>query len=173
MSLEFNSYWVDVAQRQYDWVERMGWHNKTSLEAMALIASEVGEAAAECCDEVVHVKALGEELADIVLRTLDLMLWEKFDVRATLIASEANSFDVMHKSTQMSSLEDLAMMMIPIKQAINCFRKEETVPQAAVFLGNLLIRVSILAEFLEIDLKQCLEDKMALNETRGTRGRVK
>lgn len=28
-------------------VERMGWHNKTVLEALALIASEVGEAVNE------------------------------------------------------------------------------------------------------------------------------
>ena len=31
----------EIAARQYDWVERMGWHNKTVLEALALIASEV------------------------------------------------------------------------------------------------------------------------------------
>ena len=31
----------DLAVRQFDWVESMNWHNKTVLEALALIASEV------------------------------------------------------------------------------------------------------------------------------------
>lgn len=49
----------------------MGWHNKTVLESLALIASEVGEAVNECRGE--HpTPALGEELADIVLRVADL-----------------------------------------------------------------------------------------------------
>lgn len=29
----------DIAKANYDWVEAMGWHNKTPLEALALIAS--------------------------------------------------------------------------------------------------------------------------------------
>ncbi len=41
----------EIAQKQYDWVERMGWHNKFPLEALALIASEVGEAVNECRGE--------------------------------------------------------------------------------------------------------------------------
>ena len=31
-----------IAELNYEWVERMGWHNKTTLEALALVASEVG-----------------------------------------------------------------------------------------------------------------------------------
>lgn len=34
-----------IAKRHYAWVDRMGWHNKTVLEALALISSEIGEAA--------------------------------------------------------------------------------------------------------------------------------
>jgi hypothetical protein len=30
-----------IAEQNYAWVERMGWHNKTTLEALALVASEV------------------------------------------------------------------------------------------------------------------------------------
>lgn len=61
----------DYCQRQHDWVERMGWHNKTVLEALALIASEVGEAVNECRGDA-PTSALGEELADICLRVFDL-----------------------------------------------------------------------------------------------------
>jgi NTP pyrophosphatase (non-canonical NTP hydrolase) len=50
----------------------MGWHNKTPLEYLALICSEVGEAANECRG-VTPSADFGEECADIILRTLDVM----------------------------------------------------------------------------------------------------
>ena len=60
-----------LAQEQWLWVDKMGWHNKLPLEYVALIASEIGEVANECRGEQPTEK-LGEELADIILRTLDM-----------------------------------------------------------------------------------------------------
>ena len=61
----------DLARVQNAWVEKMGWHNKTVLESLALIASEVGEAVNECRGPE-PTENFAEELADIVLRTVDL-----------------------------------------------------------------------------------------------------
>lgn len=72
-----------TAKKQYEWVERMGWHNKTVLEALALIASEVGEAVNECRHEKPSDK-FGEELADIILRTLDLAEWQGIDLEVEI-----------------------------------------------------------------------------------------
>ena len=69
----------DICTKQYEWVERMGWHNKTVLEALALIASEVGEAVNECRWET-PTEAFGEELADIILRVADLAQWQGIDL---------------------------------------------------------------------------------------------
>ena len=69
----------EVAQKNYQWVERMGWHNKTTLEALALVASEVGEAINECRNEK-PTDAFGEELADIILRVLDIAHWQGIDI---------------------------------------------------------------------------------------------
>lgn len=69
----------EIAKRQFDWVEAQGWHNKTPLEALALIASEVGEAVNECRGDKPTAE-LGSELADIVLRTVDLAHWLGFDI---------------------------------------------------------------------------------------------
>jgi len=33
----------EIARRTHEWIKRMGWDNKTVLESLALIASEVGE----------------------------------------------------------------------------------------------------------------------------------
>ena len=61
----------------------MGWHNKTVLEALALIASEVGEAVNECRD-ITPTENFGEELADIILRTLDLAEWQGIDLESCI-----------------------------------------------------------------------------------------
>ncbi|MCU8044415.1 MULTISPECIES: hypothetical protein [unclassified Shewanella] len=72
-----------IAAKQFDWVERMGWHNKTVLEALALIASEVGEAVNECRGEAPS-DCFGTELADIILRVTDLAHWQGIDLAKTI-----------------------------------------------------------------------------------------
>ena len=80
----------EIATRHNDWVERMGWHNKSVLEALALIASEVGEAVNECRGKEPTEK-LGTELADIIVRTLDLMVWQGIDPEGVILAKMAKS----------------------------------------------------------------------------------
>lgn len=60
-----------LAHLQRRWVRSMPWRDKSPLETLALIASEVGEAVNECRGEAPTEK-LAAELADIVLRTMDL-----------------------------------------------------------------------------------------------------
>lgn len=78
----------DLAAKQYDWVERMGWHNKTVLEALALIASEVGEAVNECRGEV-PTPEFGSELVDIILRVVDLAQWQQIDLNKEIVKKMA------------------------------------------------------------------------------------
>lgn len=61
----------DLQKKQWHWVEEQGWHNKTRLECLALITSEVGEAVNEARGENVK-EAYYLELADIGLRLIDL-----------------------------------------------------------------------------------------------------
>lgn len=61
-----------LALQHWLWCESLGWHNKTQLESLALVASEVGEAVNECRGPK-PTPAFAEECADILLRTLDLM----------------------------------------------------------------------------------------------------
>ncbi len=75
----------DIAEQNYHWVEKMGWHNKTVLEALALVASEVGEAINECRHEK-PTDEFGEELADIILRVLDIAHWQGLDMDKLVLA---------------------------------------------------------------------------------------
>jgi NTP pyrophosphatase (non-canonical NTP hydrolase) len=61
----------ELQEKQWQWVEQQDWHNKTRLEYLALITSEVGEAVNEARGEDVDEKYYFE-LADIGLRLLDL-----------------------------------------------------------------------------------------------------
>ena len=85
----------EIAERNYQWVEKMGWHNKTPLEALALVASEVGEAINECRHEE-PTSEFGEELADIVLRVLDIAHWHGVDIEKEIL-------DKMQKNEQRGS----------------------------------------------------------------------
>lgn len=61
----------ELQEKQWQWVELQGWHNKTRLECLALITSEIGEAVNEARGEDVK-EAYYFELADIALRLIDL-----------------------------------------------------------------------------------------------------
>ena len=79
-----------ICRKQYEWGERMGWHNKTVLEALALIASEVGEAVNECRGDA-PTPAFGEELADIILRVADLAQWQRINLAAEIACKMAKN----------------------------------------------------------------------------------
>lgn len=85
----------DIAERQWTATERRGWHNKSTLEALALIASEVGEAVNEARGDVVS-EAFSSELADIILRTLDLAESLNINIQQAVInklqKNESNSY---------------------------------------------------------------------------------
>ena len=79
-----------IAKRHHKWVDEMGWHNKTVLENLALVASEVGEAVNECRGAEPTAK-FGEELADIVLRTMDLAVIQGVDLQDEILKKMAKN----------------------------------------------------------------------------------
>lgn len=91
----------DLAQDQWKWVESMNWHgDKRPLEYLGLIASEVGEAVNECRGEK-PTERLGEELADIILRTLDMA--EQFDINI-----QQEVINKMHKNSMNGNFRNRA-----------------------------------------------------------------
>lgn len=74
----------DIAKEHYAWVESMGWHNATVLESLALLASEIGEAVNECRG-VTPTDAFGSELADIILRTVDIAEKHGIDINSEIL----------------------------------------------------------------------------------------
>lgn len=60
-----------MAQSHHQWVDDMGWHNKTTLASLGLIGEEIGEAIKECRSGTPSER-FPEEVADIMLRIMDV-----------------------------------------------------------------------------------------------------
>jgi len=75
----------EIGDKHRAWVLSVGWGTERPLESLAMIASEVGEAVNECRGEEPTEK-LGEELADIILRTTVLARRYGIDLDATIAA---------------------------------------------------------------------------------------
>jgi NTP pyrophosphatase (non-canonical NTP hydrolase) len=154
----------ELALKQHDWVERMGWHNKTVLEALALIASEIGETADECFGSN-PTKAFGEELADIILRIADLAHDKGFDLQKL-----TDQADIIWRSKTL--LEDFAELIVDMAKWINTARKKELGEEFGVYMGCVVRRVQEMASREGVNLEKEIIRKMEINEIRGTRGRL-
>lgn len=146
------------------WVERMGWHNKTVLESRALIASELGEAAAECIGTVNREK-FGEELADIILRTADLAKTEGVNLN-----EEVSKVTVAWQTTTLP--ERIAEILAGYATWTNSARKAALGPDFGQGMALVVAQVIDLAGTCGIDLQEHVRLKVAKNELRGTRGRI-
>lgn len=75
-----------IALQHHQWLQLVGWAGKrTPLEDLALVASEIGEAANECRGEKPTDK-LGSELADIILRVAGMAQENGIDIEAEVAA---------------------------------------------------------------------------------------
>lgn len=159
--------WTKLAKTHYDWIEQMGWHNSSVLEALALIASEVGEAIDESFEDELK-EEFAFELADIVLRTADL---------ATRLGRDFNQvmdFSALPtpKWRSHSVPEDMAELMVEVAKWMNTARKGTLGENFDASMKRVMHLVSLIATANGVDLAKTLEKKMALNLTRGNRGRL-
>lgn len=158
--MQFN----EIGAQHFAWVEAMGWHNKTVLESLALIGSEIGETAAECLTGT-PTEAFGEELADIVLRTVDLAHDKGIDLDAAVATAQ-----VAWRTG--SLLEDFAELWVDFATWANAARKAQLGDDFTQAMARVMRRVLDLAERHHVDLRANVLRKMEINLSRGTRGRI-
>ncbi len=170
MALDINK----TAKEVYDWVESFGWHNKTPLECLALIGSEVGEAVNECRD-VRPTYKLGAELGDICIRTFDFAVEQGIDLEAGIGIQEIQDLLGSFDCTNKSPLECLALVAKQVGLAVNECLGEKPTPKLGSVLVGLCLRVFSIAHQEGIDLDACIAAKMEINRARKKKpaGRVK
>lgn len=154
----------ELAKKQYQWVEDMNWHNKTVLEALALISSEVGEAAYEYLDEQ-PTDHFGEELADIMLRSLDLACWQNVDLNKEILETS-----VVWKHTSIPKM--FMQLSYEFGNLVNTARKATLDSSFNKSLSLFIKSVIEIAEFSDVNLEKEILNKMEINLQRGTRGRI-
>lgn len=158
-----NSNWKKIAKVTYDWIEQVGWHNRTVLESLALIGSEVGEAAAECVSGK-PTPMFGEELADIALRIIDLAEVHQVNIDDVIGRAKVS----WHGNTLPEHFMDV---YIDLAKWANTARHEKLGEDFGLMAGVVMKRIIEVAEMNDIELYQEAAKKMEINKMRGTRGR--
>ncbi len=77
---QLNKTLNQIACEHWRWVESVDWHNKTELESLGLITSEIGIAMNLHRDNIGY----GHKLADAILRIVDLAESLGFDIEALI-----------------------------------------------------------------------------------------
>lgn len=176
----------EVATEHRKWIESVGWAGKrTPLEALTLIASEVGEAANECRGDKPTAQ-LGEELADIILRVLDVTI----DLEMHMISYSSPINETAQRfgeelwaallaeapagaEYEPTNIEMIGLAIIPIGFAMEELRKNGTTIELKVWVITILKHSLAVPSIFGFDVAGCLRGKMAKNKLRGTRGRKK
>lgn len=160
--MKFNKY----AKLHYDWVDEMGWHGTPIMALIALIGSEIGEAAYEALNPIQDSNNMGEELADICLRIMDLFYSHNVDI-------DKKVDEVSPTITWISqSLEgDFLELMSDFRHVVNSARHETLEDDFYNYLGGILCRVIDITYRNNIDLEETLKTKIEKNKVRGNKGR--
>lgn len=154
----------ELAKQHHAWIVSVGWNHSTVLEQLAMIASELGEVA-ECL--IIPSKWLnrGEEIADVVLRMLHLGCACGVDIDAGI-----GSMDVCVQQPPL--VVDFADLMVKFGRVVNASRKGLLGTDFHEGFGELFTSVLMLAKRLQVQVEVEVSRKMALNQQRGTRGRI-
>lgn len=150
----------ELSIKHYHWVDSMNWHNKTNLESLALIGSEIGEASYEILNKS---NKIGEELSDILLRSFDLLLVNNVDFK--------NIYEISINWTQVNIQSKMLEVFFEFGQLVNLARKPISVEfnNQLIYLCKMIIDIF---NFLNLNLISELELKINKNLANGTRGRV-
>lgn len=157
--------------KHYNWVDSKGWHNKTALESIALIGSEIGEAIEESF--ALNQEKLSLEVADIYLRSMDLAVEFKMD-----LDKERNESYSYFKNLNLHIygthiIEHLAYLMIPLAKLANTTRYETLPPEFHTTLINFMLTIEKICVQHNINLFENIESKIKINEEKNHKNRVK
>jgi len=158
----------NTAKSHFDWVESCGWHNKTVLEALALIASEVGESFQELLSANTGGK-FATELCDITLRIIDLCVLLNIDIDSVYQGTHASSS--IENWSKYSNSDLLGLICVHLANAINIARKDPLNAEFSTELVNIVALCKYVSVVNNNDFELILAQKMALNRKNGTRGR--
>lgn len=163
-----------MALAHHQWIEDMGWHNKTTLATLGLIATEIGEAINECRGEEPS-RHFAEEVADIVLRIMDLDISMPLgifrDDLSTSIHHESMRLEAMREDPEQTHIDYLTPLYALLGDAIRGSMSGRQA-QSSLYAPLKRIVAFCFAITHDHDLMGAITQKMNKNLARGTRGRT-
>lgn len=141
-------------------------------QCLALIHSEISEATIGFIykkrdKHLPHRTNYEVELADIVIRVMDLLGALKIDVTELIIQCKYKRDYIPIRLDLIT--EKLAYLHTYVSMALECYRKNIVIDGQhglIINLGKVIVNVLILAEFSNIDLFHVIQEKLAYNATR-------
>lgn len=162
-----------LALVHYQFLESRNANKSTELEALGMIASEVGEAVEECINDKLTAN-FPLEVADIALRSIGLMKRRNVlidslaDVERSILRVECAKWTSYRTPT-----EALTRILLPLRRAINEARKEVVGDACFSHLRDVLSLTVIISEDLGIDIVQEMRKKVEKNVATPPSDRIK
>ncbi len=169
--MRLNEKLNEIGNKHFLWVQKMNWHTTTDLECLALILSEVDEAYREIDQN--NLEEYAFELADIVLRVLDLAKRHGYSIDVENIEKDTTIKQIEINQYRVQNEHDLAQLAFFIGRNVNYCREAETNPQLRNNLMIMIQKTILIAQKNKIDLIDKLETKLIKNELRGKINRLK
>lgn len=160
-----------IAKAHFDWVESKSWHNKSPLESIALIGSEIGEAVQEVFNKNDSLRDL--EIADIYLRCIDLAVENNIDLdenRKKQITHYHN-FNVSNYGYHV--VQHLAYLTVPLAKLANTTRHEKLPKEFSETLINFMLEIEKISVYNHIDLINNVAEKIEINLTKDHKDRIR
>lgn len=185
---------VQVLRQHGDWVRSNGWYNKTRLESLALICSELGEAFDELDSQTYETPLSGspkatrflEELIDCVLRLLSfadehgIEMLSEFAVLLgeQALSPEISSNELARLALNQSNYSETRAPIVLLKtlshlsRAMNDCRKSTPAESLRTNIASAMLQHLAYIAATGGDADAILQAKMAKNALNGTRGRL-
>jgi NTP pyrophosphatase (non-canonical NTP hydrolase) len=158
----------DTAKKHFNWVESKGWHNKTPLESIALIGSEIGEAMEEAFKS--NGELLSLEVADIYLRCMDLAVEHKVDLDKER-QDRADFYDKFQ--VNVGIILDIAYLTIPLGKLANTTRYKELPEEFSDELVKFMLIIEKVAKWNHLELFENIDKKININLRKDHKKRIK
>jgi hypothetical protein len=160
-----------IAETHYKWVVEMNWTKSSVLSKLTLVGSEIGEAADECRGSTLSDN-FKYEISDIVLRILALTEEHAIPVGDLNLTPEY--VNDLHTSTfkNLNNLDALSIFIVKLGHAISEYIRYGLSNNFWKFLFSIIEYSYFISYKNNIDLNDVMQNKIAKNIIRGSKGRL-
>ncbi len=173
---------AQFADEHYKWIEFVGWAgNRTQIENLGRIGSEIGELINECRGEDALSENFDEELADVILASITAIKESQYpdafeDQEIGIIAKrcyESDYYPELEVRAFPTIFGAVSYGFVVIGNAINEHNRRGNQKIAVHRIHEIINYFLAVARKADINVNDAMIEKMAKNQIKGNRGRKK